>query len=174
MRKWERSFGHCRIRLEWFIIHKWSVNLFHHCCNLPLSRKANIFQVPQVLRILQGGIKVLQFRTYKSLCILMNVLFVAWCELSYCLHKIVIYSICIFFPKHIMLVWSFHDRITFCTSGLFSNIACLILEFLEFSKLKALKVFNYMNITCKAVKICIFSAKKKRCYGNTNLFKAFW
>ena len=60
-----------------------------------------------------------------------------------------------------MLAWSFHDRITFCTSVLFSNIECLILEVLDFFKLKALEVFLYMNITCKAVKICIFSVQKK-------------
>lgn len=44
--------------------------------------------------------KVLQFRTYKSLCILINVLFIAWCELSYCLHKFVIYPVCIFFQVY--------------------------------------------------------------------------
>ena len=61
------------------------------------------------------------------------------------------------------MVWSFHDRIyTFCKSVLFSNIECLIFEFFRFLNWrKALKVFLYMNITCKAVKICIFSAKKK-------------
>ena len=53
------------------------------------------------------------------------------------------------------MVWSFHDRIyTFCKSVLFSNIECLIFEFFRFLNWrKALKVFLYMNITCKAVKI---------------------